>query len=101
METDEEKPDERDLLCGWRSFRPKFLQRLNTPKWFLVFLTIYSFMQGRYDMSPVITPVAFTKGKLLLQAPSFPLISPLGFTPSHLQLFTTLDITVNILTTAV
>lgn len=46
MEADEAKPDERALLCGWRSFRPKILQRLNTPKWFLVFLTIYSFMQG-------------------------------------------------------
>lgn len=46
METEDEKPDERDLLCGWRSYRPKFLQKLNTPKWFLVFLTIYSFMQG-------------------------------------------------------
>ncbi|KAJ7333508.1 hypothetical protein OS493_017045 [Desmophyllum pertusum] len=32
-EADEVKPDERALLCGWRSFRPKFLQRLNTPKW--------------------------------------------------------------------
>ncbi|XP_078358479.1 solute carrier organic anion transporter family member 4A1-like [Oculina patagonica] len=46
MEADDVKPDERDLLCGWRSFRPKVLQKLNTPKWFLVFLTIYSFMQG-------------------------------------------------------
>lgn len=46
MEAEDEKPNERDLLCGWRSFRPKVLQKLNTPKWFLVFLTIYSFMQG-------------------------------------------------------
>ncbi|XP_068745910.1 solute carrier organic anion transporter family member 4A1-like [Montipora capricornis] len=46
MELDDEKPNERDLLCGWRSYRPEFLQKLNTPKWFLVFLTIYSFMQG-------------------------------------------------------
>lgn len=46
MDAEEVKPDERALLCGWRSFRPKFLQKLNTPKWFLVFLTIYSFMQG-------------------------------------------------------
>lgn len=46
MELEAQKPNERDLLCGWRSYRPKFLQKLNTPKWFLVFLTIYSFMQG-------------------------------------------------------
>ena len=46
MEPEAQKPNERDLLCGWRSYRPKFLQKLNTPKWFLVFLTIYSFMQG-------------------------------------------------------
>jgi len=46
MQDDDVKLDERDLLCGWRSFRPKFLQKLNSPKWFLVFLTLYSFMQG-------------------------------------------------------
>ena len=47
MQNDDTKPDERDLLCGWRSFRPKVLQKLNSPKWFLVFLTLYSFMQGK------------------------------------------------------
>lgn len=46
MQDEDVKPDERDLLCGWRSFRPKVLQKLNSPKWFLVFLTLYSFMQG-------------------------------------------------------
>ncbi|EDO31714.1 predicted protein, partial [Nematostella vectensis] len=44
MDDDDHK--EQELTCGWRSFTPKFLQKLNTPKWFLVFLTIYSFMQG-------------------------------------------------------
>ena len=42
---DEDKPED-ELTCGWRSFKPRVLQKLNTPKWFLVFLTIYSFMQG-------------------------------------------------------
>ncbi|XP_022783681.1 solute carrier organic anion transporter family member 4A1-like [Stylophora pistillata] len=46
MEADEANFFERALLCGWRSFRPFFFQRLNTPKWFLVFLFLYSFMQG-------------------------------------------------------
>lgn len=50
MQADDVKPDERDLLCGWRSFRPKVLQKLNTPKWFLVFLTLYSFMQGKKNL---------------------------------------------------
>ena len=59
METDEEKPDERDLLCGWRSFRPKALQKLNTPKWFLVFLTIYSFMQGKQHLAIVTSHYRF------------------------------------------
>ena len=46
---DEQKEDEQELSCGWRRLKPKFLQKLNTPKWFLVFLTIYSFMQGKIE----------------------------------------------------
>ena len=31
---------------GWGKFRPKRLQFLNNPKWFLVVITIYSLFQG-------------------------------------------------------
>ncbi|XP_048583447.1 solute carrier organic anion transporter family member 4A1 isoform X2 [Nematostella vectensis] len=36
----------RDLLWGWRSFRPWWLQFLNSPKWFLFVLCLFGFLQG-------------------------------------------------------
>ena len=37
---------DKSLLCGWRSWRPKFLQKLVNPKWFILFISIFSFTQG-------------------------------------------------------
>ena len=70
MEAEAQKPNERDLLCGWRSYRPKFLQKLNTPKWFLVFLTIYSFMQGELPTCCDCVQVMLASGVLLLSVNS-------------------------------
>ena len=39
--------EDKSLLCGWRSFRPGFLQKLVNPKWFILFLSIFSFTQGK------------------------------------------------------
>jgi organic anion transporter 4A len=33
-------------LCGWRTFAPQCLQVFNTPKGFLFFLCVASFLQG-------------------------------------------------------
>jgi len=32
--------------CGWRKCKPKKLQKLNSPKWFLFFLAVFSIVQG-------------------------------------------------------
>ena len=32
--------------CGWRKCKPKKLQKLNSPKWFLFFLAVFSVVQG-------------------------------------------------------
>nr|XP_033770634.1 solute carrier organic anion transporter family member 4A1 [Geotrypetes seraphini] len=39
-------PSEEENLCGWGSFIPPWIQFLNTPKGFLFFLSILSFLQG-------------------------------------------------------
>ncbi|KAM5245927.1 solute carrier organic anion transporter family member 4A1 [Ctenodactylus gundi] len=36
----------QDAACGWRSFAPECLQVFNTPKGFLFFLCVASFLQG-------------------------------------------------------
>lgn len=46
MEEDAESPD---LRCGWRSWKPKFMQHFNSPKWFLFFFTVFSCVQGRIE----------------------------------------------------
>ena len=42
----ENKATEEKLAYGWSSFRPRLLQFLNTPKWFLFFLCQYFFTQS-------------------------------------------------------
>lgn len=37
-------PKEKDLMYGWMRFRPSWLQFLNTPRWFLFFLSFYYFI---------------------------------------------------------
>ena len=32
--------------CGWSKCKPKKLQKLNSPKWFLFFLAVFSIAQG-------------------------------------------------------
>ena len=39
-------PEERTLSYGWLRFRPAWLQFLNTPKWFLFFLSQYFFTES-------------------------------------------------------
>lgn len=41
-----EEEDEADLRYGWRTFRPRVLQRLNNPKVFVAALALYAFIQG-------------------------------------------------------
>ena len=36
-----------DLKCGWHHCKPNKLQRLNSPKWFLFFLVVFSMAQGK------------------------------------------------------
>lgn len=43
---DHESEDDEDLQCGWRSWKPKFMQPFNSPKWFLFFFTVFSCVQG-------------------------------------------------------
>ena len=38
--------DNKQLSYGWLRFRPSWLQFLNTPKWFLFFLSQYFFTQS-------------------------------------------------------
>ena len=38
--------DEKMLSYGWLKFRPRWLQFLNSPKWFLFFLSQYYFTQS-------------------------------------------------------
>ena len=38
--------EEKQLSYGWLRFRPTWLQFLNTPKWFLFFLSQYFFTQS-------------------------------------------------------
>lgn len=44
---DLEDKEEKDLQCGWRSWKPKFMQQFNSPKWFLFFFTVFSCVQGK------------------------------------------------------
>ena len=47
MEAPTDKPENQSSLSfGWLSFRPRCLQILNTPKWFLFFLSQYFFTQS-------------------------------------------------------
>ena len=39
--------DAKALAWGWRSFKPKWLQWLNSPKWFLFFICWFTFVQGK------------------------------------------------------
>lgn len=41
-----EQTKDRALLFGWLNFRPGWFQFLNTPKWFLFFLSQYFFTQS-------------------------------------------------------
>ncbi|XP_028391406.1 solute carrier organic anion transporter family member 4A1-like [Dendronephthya gigantea] len=43
---EEEDSEYVDLRCGWRSWKPKFMQQFNSPKWFLFFFTVFSCVQG-------------------------------------------------------
>lgn len=47
---DEEDTEYVDLRCGWRSWKPKFIQYFNNPKWFLFFFTVFSCVQGKINI---------------------------------------------------
>lgn len=38
--------DVMEQSCGWSKCKPKKLQKLNSPKWFLFFLAVFSVAQG-------------------------------------------------------
>ena len=44
--SDKRMTEEKQLSYGWLRFRPTWLQFLNTPKWFLFFLSQYFFTQS-------------------------------------------------------
>ena len=47
-EKDEERNEEEfSLRCGYRSWRPDFLQRFVNPKWFICALSLFSVTQGK------------------------------------------------------
>ena len=50
------EPDE-DLRYGWGNFRPELLQILNNPKFFIITLSIFSFIQGKAIKLEVMTLV--------------------------------------------
>lgn len=39
--------DKEDLRCGYRNCKPRCLQFFNNPKWMLVWLSWFSFVQGK------------------------------------------------------
>lgn len=41
--------DDDVVRWGWLGFRPKILQHLLTPKWFLVFVSLFSLGQGNFQ----------------------------------------------------
>ena len=42
----DDENEEKRLSYGWLQIRPRWLQFLNTPKWFLFFLSQYFFTQS-------------------------------------------------------
>lgn len=45
------------FLWGWLGFRPRFLQCLASPKWFLFFVSIFSLAQGKVCVMIASVPV--------------------------------------------
>ncbi|XP_042606519.1 solute carrier organic anion transporter family member 4A1 [Cyprinus carpio] len=39
-------PTDSENLCGWGALSPRCIQTFNTPRWFLFFLCVASFLQG-------------------------------------------------------
>ncbi|XP_031557176.1 solute carrier organic anion transporter family member 4C1-like [Actinia tenebrosa] len=44
--TDDKVFQDKSLAWGWRSFKPSWLQWLNSPNWFVFFLCWFTFLQG-------------------------------------------------------
>ena len=42
----DDENEEKQLSYGWLQIRPRWLQFLNTPKWFLFFVSQYFFTQS-------------------------------------------------------
>ena len=43
-----------EQTCGWSKCKPEKLQKLNSPKWFLFFLAVFSVAQGTVKFSQYI-----------------------------------------------
>eukprot|EP00794_Sanderia_malayensis_P000569 gene569-1227_t len=45
-ESEKEELNDESLRCGWRSWRPECLQKFINPKWFILFISMFSLVQG-------------------------------------------------------
>eukprot|EP00794_Sanderia_malayensis_P000567 gene567-1225_t len=55
--SEKEKLNDESLRCGWRSWRPECLQKFINPKWFILFISMFSLVQGLVVMGLVLVSI--------------------------------------------
>eukprot|EP00794_Sanderia_malayensis_P000568 gene568-1226_t len=56
-ESEKEELNDESLRCGWRSWRPECLQKFINPKWFILFISMFSLVQGLIVMGLVVVSI--------------------------------------------